>query len=39
MNEYPPIRREILVNADPQTAFEVFTARLGRWWPVADKSV
>jgi uncharacterized protein YndB with AHSA1/START domain/uncharacterized protein YciI len=39
VSEYPPIRREILVEADPQTAFEIFTARLGRWWPVADKSV
>jgi uncharacterized protein YndB with AHSA1/START domain/uncharacterized protein YciI len=39
VSEYPPIRREILVDADPQAAFEIFTARLGRWWPVADKSV
>jgi uncharacterized protein YciI len=35
----PPIRREILVDADPQTAFEVFTARIGHWWPVAGHSV
>jgi uncharacterized protein YciI len=35
----PPIRREILADADPATAFEVFTARVGRWWPVAEKSV
>jgi len=35
----PPIRREILVEADPATAFEVFTARIGRWWPVAELSV
>jgi hypothetical protein len=26
----PPIRREILVEADPAVAFEVFTAGLGR---------
>jgi uncharacterized protein YciI len=37
--ELPPIRREILVDADPATAFEVFTARLGRWWPLAELSV
>ena len=31
MSTIPPIRREILVDADPQTAFEIFTARIGRW--------
>jgi uncharacterized protein YndB with AHSA1/START domain/uncharacterized protein YciI len=35
----PPIRREVLVDADPALAFEVFTARIGRWWPLEDKSV
>jgi uncharacterized protein YciI len=35
----PPIRREILVDADPVTAFAVFTERLGRWWPLAELSV
>jgi len=35
----PPVRREVLVDADPQTAFEVFTARIGRWWPLAELSV
>jgi uncharacterized protein YciI len=35
----PPIRREIVVDADQDTAFEVFTARIGRWWPVAELSV
>jgi uncharacterized protein YciI len=35
----PPIRREILVDADPQTAFEIFTARIGRWWPLEEHSV
>jgi uncharacterized protein YciI len=35
----PPIRREILVDADPATAFEVFTERLGVWWPLAELSV
>jgi uncharacterized protein YciI len=35
----PPIRREILVDTDPATAFEVFTDRLGQWWPLAELSV
>jgi uncharacterized protein YciI len=35
----PPIRREVLVDADPTAAFEVFTAGIGRWWPVAELSV
>ena len=39
MSMVPPIRREILVDADPAAAFEVFTAGLGRWWPLAELSV
>jgi uncharacterized protein YndB with AHSA1/START domain/uncharacterized protein YciI len=39
MNTLPPIRRAILVEADPATAFEVFTAGLGRWWPLDELSV
>jgi uncharacterized protein YciI len=35
----PPIRREILVDADPAVAFEVFTAGIGQWWPVEEHSV
>jgi uncharacterized protein YciI len=35
----PPIRREVLVDAGQATAFEVFTERLGRWWPLAELSV
>ena len=35
----PPIRREVLVDAGPAVAFEVFTSRIGLWWPIADKSV
>jgi uncharacterized protein YndB with AHSA1/START domain/uncharacterized protein YciI len=35
----PPIRREVRVDADPATAFEIFTARIGQWWPVAELSV
>jgi hypothetical protein len=35
MSTMPPIRREVLVDADPATAFDVFTTWLGRWchWP------
>ena len=39
MTTVPPIRREILVDAGPQTAFDVFTAGIGRWWPVPGHSV
>src|SRR6185437_12796179 len=39
MNTLPPIRRAILVEADPAAAFEVFTAGLGRWWPLGELSV
>jgi hypothetical protein len=35
----PPIHREVVVDADPATAFDVFTTRLGRWWPVTGHSV
>ncbi len=35
----PPIRREIVVDADRDTAFEVFTARIGRWWPIGEHSL
>jgi uncharacterized protein YndB with AHSA1/START domain len=35
----PPLRREILVDADPALAFEVFTTQIGRWWPLAEFSV
>jgi uncharacterized protein YciI len=34
-----PIRREVVVDLDPQQAFEVFTARIGDWWPVGELSV
>ena len=39
MSTVPPIRREIIVDADPAAAFEVFTAALGRWWPMEEHSV
>jgi uncharacterized protein YndB with AHSA1/START domain len=28
-----PIRRTLVVAADPQRAFTAFTARIGSWWP------
>lgn len=39
MSAIPPLRREVLVDAGPEAAFEVFTARIGAWWPVADHSI
>ena len=38
MSTVPPIRREILVDADPAAAFEVFTDGLGQWWPLDEHS-
>jgi uncharacterized protein YndB with AHSA1/START domain len=28
-----PVRKTIVVRATPEHAFEVFTARINRWWP------
>jgi uncharacterized protein YciI len=39
VNALPPIRRQVLVAADPATAFETFTKAIGRWWPLAELSV
>ena len=39
MSSVPAIRREILVDAEPAVAFEVFTAGIGQWWPVEEHSV
>jgi uncharacterized protein YciI len=39
MSPIQPIRRAVLVDADPDTAFEIFTERIGSWWPLADKGV
>ncbi|RIJ78178.1 hypothetical protein D1871_03730 [Nakamurella silvestris] len=35
----PPIRRQIVVAAPPTTAFQLWTAHINRWWPVASHSV
>ena len=34
-----PVRREALVAAAPDRAFELFTAHIGSWWPRPDYSV
>ncbi|MCU1473017.1 SRPBCC domain-containing protein [Amnibacterium sp.] len=39
MPDLPPVRREVLVPAVPAIAFEVFTTRIGTWWPLAELSV
>ena len=35
----PPLRREVIVAADRDLAFRVFTERIGAWWPLAEHSV
>jgi uncharacterized protein YciI len=39
MSTVPPIHREVVVDADPTTAFEIFTGGIGRWWPLAEFGV
>jgi uncharacterized protein YndB with AHSA1/START domain len=39
MARISPIRRELLVDASPATAFEVFTDQIGGWWPLGEHSV
>jgi uncharacterized protein YndB with AHSA1/START domain/uncharacterized protein YciI len=39
MTVLPPIRRQVVVPAGPQVAFDVFTQRIGDWWPVERFSV
>ena len=34
-----PIRRRITVEAEPATAFELFTREMGSWWPMATHSM
>jgi uncharacterized protein YciI len=34
-----PVRREIRVAADAATAYAVFTAHIGSWWPLGQHSV
>ena len=39
MSELPPVRRQVVVPVTCAAAFEVFTAEIGSWWPVAELSV
>jgi uncharacterized protein YndB with AHSA1/START domain/uncharacterized protein YciI len=39
MTEPAPVRREVVVAAPPATAFALFTAHVGSWWPLASHSV
>ena len=39
MSDLPPLRRGIVVDTDPGTAFVVFTEQIGRWWPVEGHSL
>jgi uncharacterized protein YndB with AHSA1/START domain len=34
-----PVRRSVSVAASPQRAFEVFTQRIGAWWPKASHHI
>lgn len=34
-----PIRKVVTVPVSPPRAFELFTARIGEWWPLATHSV
>jgi uncharacterized protein YndB with AHSA1/START domain len=34
-----PVRREVLVAATPVRAFDLFTGRIGDWWPLAQFGV
>lgn len=38
MTDHDPIRRSVTVHCNLERAFEVFTAEMGRWWPVATHS-
>jgi hypothetical protein len=39
MSNLAPIHREIVVTADPDRAFTVWTEKIGQWWPIAELSV
>jgi uncharacterized protein YndB with AHSA1/START domain len=34
-----PITRTVTVQAQPQSAFELFTERMGAWWPLETHSI
>jgi uncharacterized protein YciI len=35
----PPLHHEVKVGLDPRQAFELFTSRIGEWWPLGKLSV
>jgi uncharacterized protein YciI/uncharacterized protein YndB with AHSA1/START domain len=35
----PPLHHEVKVDLDPEQAFELFTTRIGEWWPFDSFSV
>jgi uncharacterized protein YndB with AHSA1/START domain len=35
----PPVVKTVVVRCPPATAFRVFTAEIGQWWPLADFSL
>jgi uncharacterized protein YndB with AHSA1/START domain len=35
----PPVRKSVRVELPPEAAFELFTAGIARWWPLAAHSV
>ena len=35
----PPLHHEVKVDLDPEQAFELFTKRVGEWWPLGTHSV
>jgi uncharacterized protein YndB with AHSA1/START domain len=39
MNDVPSVRQEVVVELAPDAAFELFTTRIGDWWPLAELSV
>jgi uncharacterized protein YndB with AHSA1/START domain/uncharacterized protein YciI len=39
MDQLPPIRRQVVVPATAEVAFDVFTNEIGLWWPVGEFSV
>ena len=39
MNRIPPVQREVVVDLEPDRAFQVFTDKIGEWWPLGDFGV
>jgi uncharacterized protein YndB with AHSA1/START domain len=38
MTQVEPIQRSVTVPLEPERAFELFTARMGTWWPIETHS-